>query len=175
MAGVRYFTCEPLKGVFSKAAKLTRKPDGNAEDASNLDKTVVVPQSGAPDLASPSLESRPTDLASPSLDGGTPESSEPRLPEQSNQEPSGNITETTRDLESTVPDTKKDIESAASTPTSPVPQLSPAITQQLSASSVKSEKVRMLFYFIASTSFKLFEFSPICSIISSVIDLNSHG
>ncbi|ESN96559.1 hypothetical protein HELRODRAFT_153538, partial [Helobdella robusta] len=28
VGGVRYFTCEPLRGVFSKAAKLTTQPTG---------------------------------------------------------------------------------------------------------------------------------------------------
>lgn len=34
VAGVRYFTCEPLKGVFAKPAKLTRHPDAEDTGAS---------------------------------------------------------------------------------------------------------------------------------------------
>lgn len=55
VAGVRYFTCEPLRGVFSKPAKLTRHPVTEESTSTKVAETPVAPISGG------ELDKKPTE------------------------------------------------------------------------------------------------------------------
>lgn len=55
VSGVRYFTCEPLRGVFSKPAKLTRHPVTEESSPNKVAETPAVPISGG------ELDKKPTE------------------------------------------------------------------------------------------------------------------